>query len=175
MGQGQHHRALPSRQRGGKSAGDHLGHAVGLVDFRHPFGQAAEEGAVIHFLKGVAAAIFPLHLAHEQDHGGGILRRDMDAAGSVGGAGPAGDKTDAGPPGLLAMGFRHHGGAAFVAADDDLDAAVIQRVQHRQIGFARHAEDAGDALDAQLIHQHLCGGAGDGVGMHGHPKITFSV
>ena len=175
MRQRQHHRALASRQRGGKGAAHHFAHALGFVDFGHPFGHAAEEGAIIHFLESVAAAIFPLHLAHEQDHGRGILLGDMDAARGIGGAGAAGDKTDAGPPGLLAIGFRHHRGAAFIAADDDLDAAVMQRVQHRQIGFARHAEDMADALDAQLIHQHLGGGAGGNVGVNGHPNMTFSV
>jgi hypothetical protein len=54
------------------------------------------------------------------------------------------DKTNAGPPRLLAPGFRHHRGAALVAADGDGDAAVMQRIQHRQIGFAGHAEDAAD-------------------------------
>ena len=51
----------------------------------------------------------------------------------------------------------------------------MQRIQHRQIGFARHAENAADALDAQLVHQHLCGGAGGDFGVNGHPNRTFSV
>lgn len=99
----------------------------------------------------------------------------MNAAGRVGGTGTTGDKADARPPGLLAIGFRHHRSAAFIAADDDLDAAVMQRVQHRQIGFARHAEDVTHTLDAQLVHQHPGGGAGSDVSMNGHPNTTFSV
>jgi hypothetical protein len=64
------------------------------------------------------------------------------------------------------MGFGHHRRAAFVAADDDLDTAVFERIQHRQIGFARHAEDAGHTLDAQLLDQNLRGGAVQSVRCH---------
>ncbi len=172
MGQRQHHRAAAPGQRGAKGAANHLAHAVGFVHFRHPFGHAAKESAIIHLLKGVAAAIVPLDLAHEQDHGRGILLGDMNAARRVGGAGAAGDKADAGPPRLLAIGFRHHRRAAFIAARRDGDTAVVQRVQHRQIGFARHAEDMTHALDAQLVHQHLCGGGALGVHIHSNKALS---
>ena len=57
------------------------------------------------------------------------------------------------------------------------DAAVDQRIQYRQIAFAGHAEDMGDALYLQLIDKNLGGGAGHGIdlGMQRHPNTTFSV
>ena len=76
------------------------------------------------------------------------------------------------------MRFRHHRGTGFIAAHDDLDAAVVKRVQHCKIGFARHAENMADALGDQLLDQRLRGGAvGSRLGgsVQTHPKSTFSV
>ena len=136
-----------------------IGHRVRIVDLGGELGHAAEHGAEIHFLEGAPATVVTFDLNGKQDHGRGILLGDMDAAGRVGGAGAARDETDAGAARGLAMGFGHHRRAAFAAADDDLDAAVLEGIQHRQIGFARHAEDAGYTLDAKLPDQNLRGGA----------------
>jgi hypothetical protein len=89
MRQRQHHRALAARQAVAKARAHHLAHAVGFVHFRHPFGQSAEEGAVIHFLKGVAAAILPLHLSHETGSWEWNPAGRYDAAGRIGGPGRA--------------------------------------------------------------------------------------
>ena len=40
--------------------------------------------------------------------------------------------------------------------------------------WGSHAENMADALDAQLVHQHLCSGAGGDISVHGHPNRTFS-
>ena len=164
--QRQHHGAGPSVHRFGKGAADMIGHGIWIVDLGSELGHAAEHGFEIQFLKRAAAPVVRLHLSGKQDQGRGILLGDMDAARSIGGAGPARDETDAGAARRLAMGFGHHRRAAFVAADDDINAAVLQRIQHRQIGFTRHAEDAGHALDAQLLDQNLRGGAARSVRGH---------
>jgi hypothetical protein len=71
-----------------------------------------------------------------------------------------GDEADAGCSGRLADRFRHHGGAAFLAADRDRELAVMKGVEHRQVAFAGHAEDVAHAVDHELIDQHFGRGPG---------------
>ena len=54
-----------------------------------------------------------------------------------------------------------------LAADGDLDVAVVKRVEHGEIALAGHAEHVADALDDQLVDQHLGGGAQIVLGFHG--------
>ena len=79
-------------------------------------------------------------------------------ADGIGGAGPAGDEADAGPAGGLADRLRHHRGAALLAADRELDRAVVHAVERREIAFARHAEHMAHAMDDELIDQDLAAG-----------------
>ena len=51
-----------------KSAGDDFRYAGGIVNFRGPFGKAAEDFAHVDFLKSFAAFIGASDLTHEQDH-----------------------------------------------------------------------------------------------------------
>ena len=132
----------------------------GSLDFRRPFGHAAEEGAIVQFLEGVAVldvrrSTWPTNRIMGVESCWAIW---MPAEALVA-PGPRVTKQMPGRPVGLAIGFRHHRGAAFIAADRDLDAAVVKRVQHREIGFAGHAEDMADALGDQLFDQHLRGGA----------------
>ena len=87
----------------------------------------------------------------------------------VGGARSAGDEADAGAAGHLADGFRHHRRAALVAAHGDGDVAIVKRIEHGEIAFARHAEGVLDAVDDQLVDQHLGGGTQIVLGFH----VTF--
>ena len=105
--------------RGVKGARDDFRNARRIVDLGRPFGHGAEHRAVVEFLKRLALAHVARDLADEQDHRRGILLRDMDAGRRIGGARPARDEADAGPAGRLADGFRHHRGAAFLAADGE--------------------------------------------------------
>ena len=95
-----------------------------------------------------------------------FLLRDVDARRRIGGAGTAGDETDAGPAGRLADGFRHHRRAALVAAHGDFDVAVVKRIEHGEIALAGHAEGVADTVDDQLVDQHLGGGAQIVLGFH---------
>ena len=81
--------------------------------------------------------------------------------------GPARDEADARPAGRLADRFRHHRGAAFLAADRHGDVAVVKGVEHGEIAFAGHAEDVANAVVDQLIDQHL--GGRSRVLMSAHP------
>ena len=85
----------------------------------------------------------------------------MDADGRVRRAGPAGHERDAGAAGQLAVGFRHVGGAALVAADDKPQrfARFVERVEDREIALARNAEGEVDALREEIGDQNLATGA----------------
>jgi hypothetical protein len=88
--------------------------------------------------------------------------------GRVGGTRPPRHHADAGPAGQLAGGFRHHGGTPFLAAHGHAHRHIMQRIQHREIAFARHAEDVGHAMHEQLIDDQLAAGArGMGHGSEG--------
>jgi hypothetical protein len=132
--------------------------ALGLVDLRHPFGERAVHLPVVDFLEGLAIDHVAPDLADQQDHRRRILEGDMDARGRVGGAGPAGHHGDAGTPGQLAVGIRHHGRPALLTAGDETDVAVDQRVQQRQIALPRHAESHLDPMGRQRVRHQLPAG-----------------
>ena len=142
-----------------EGAADDFRNALGAVDLDHPLGHGAEDRLVVEFLKRLALLHVARNLAHEHDERGRILRGDMDAAGGVGGAGATRDHDDAGLAGDLARGFRHVGSATLLAAHDGLDVHVMQRVEHGEIAFARHAEDVAGAVDLQLVDEDLAAGA----------------
>ncbi len=54
------------------------GTRAGIVDLGHPFGDRAEDGTIVEFLKRLALAILARDLADEQDQRGGILLRDVE-------------------------------------------------------------------------------------------------
>ena len=62
---------------------------------------------------------------------------------------------------------RHHRRARLLPADRDLDAGIVERIERREIGFARHAIDPLDALLDELVDEDLAAGAGIRVGHHG--------
>ena len=140
-----------------KGARHDLRHAARIIDFRRPFRNRAEEGAVVHFLKGVAAEECAFDLPDKKQHRGRVMARNVDAGRGVGRARTARDETDARPPGRFAHRLGHHRGARFVTANGDRHLAVAQSVQHRQIAFTGNAENMAHAIGDQLIHKHLRG------------------
>jgi hypothetical protein len=142
-----------------EGAGDEFGDAGGIVDLAHPFGEFGEGAAELDLLEGLALAGVALDLADEQDHRDRILPGDVQAGGGVGGAGAAGDHADAGLAGEPAPGVGHHRGAAFLAADDDLDVAVIERVEHGEETLAGHAGEALDAVRLQCLDDQFSAGS----------------
>ncbi len=158
LGQRDDDRAGAAGGRDRKGAGDEFGDARGIVDLDHPFGDVAEEALVVDFLESLALLGVAGDLADEQDDGNRILHGDVDAGRRIGGAGAAGDEADAGLAGQAALAVGHHRGAAFLAADDGADRRIVQRVEHREIGFARHAEDAIDAVGFERVDDQLSAG-----------------
>ncbi|MNJ26376.1 hypothetical protein D3C77_208570 [compost metagenome] len=162
LGQGDDDRAHAALLGDGEGALDHLDGALRALDLGGPFGQAAEDFAIVDLLEGAAAAVGQGDLADEQDHRRRILMRRMHADRGVGRARPARDHADAGTARQLAIGLGHVGGAGLVAADDDLDlvAHVGQGVEHGEIALARHAEDLVDPVHHQGFDQTAGGGSG---------------
>src|SRR6202030_1592984 len=118
-----------------------------IVDFGRPFGHGAEHGPVIQFLKRLAPADMARDLPNEHDHRRGILVRDVDAGGGVGSARATGDEADARPAGGLAGRFRHHGGAALLAAYGEREITIMECIENREIALAGHAESVAYAVD----------------------------
>jgi len=96
----------------------------------------------------------------------------MQPDGGVGGPGAASDKTDPRPAGQLAIGLGHDAGAAFLAADHELDAVlrIVEGVESRQIALPRHAEGQIDPVNLQLIDQDLATGPAAERFAHGIPR-----
>ena len=150
----QDHRPRPAGGRRVEGAAHELGNPRGVVDLGDPLAERAKHAPEIDLLKGLAFLDAARHLTHEEDHRGGILERHVDARRGIRRARAPGDETDPRPPGQLAVGFGHHGAAAFLPADDELDLRrVVERVEHRQIALAGHPEDELHPVNGKLIHQ----------------------
>ena len=142
-----------------KGARQNFRNALSPVDLHHPLGHGAEDRLVIEFLKRLALLHAARHLAHEHDERGRILRGDMNAGRGIGGTGPPGHHYNTGLARHLTMGFRHESSATFLAADDGLDRRIMERIEHREITFARHAEDMAGTMDRQLVDEDLAAAA----------------
>ena len=157
LGQGQHDRTRAARAGEGESARDEFIYARRIVDFRDPFGFAAEHGGIIDLLKRPAAPREALDLADEEDHRRRIMGCDMHPGEGVGRSRPARHEANPGLAGGLAISVGHHRGAGLVATDREGKTALIAGVEHGQIAFARHAIGPVDAIDQQLIDKRARG------------------
>jgi hypothetical protein len=158
--QGDHDRAGAAGGRHMEGAGHDFGEARRIVHFRGPFGERSEGGAIVELLERLAFAHAALDLADEENHRRGILLGDVDARRGVRRPWAAGHEADARTAGELAVGFRHHGGAAFLAAYGHVDVRVMQRIQRGQVALARNAEDVINPVQSKLIDKDLAAGAG---------------
>ena len=143
---------------------------VSIVNFGCPFCSLTENRAVIHFLEGFTFAHAAFNLAHEQDHGGGILIGDVHAGVGIGGTRATCDHADARLAREFAVRIGHHGRPAFLAANSDLDIGIVQTVEHGQVTFARHTEHVFYAVSNQLINKDVSthtGRLGSRFGFHG--------
>ncbi len=74
---------------------------------------------------------------------------------------PARDHADAGAAGQLAVGVGRVGGGALVAAVDDPEAVamLVEAVEQREVGLARHAERELGSVGDEPVRQQLPSGA----------------
>jgi hypothetical protein len=130
-----------------------------LLDLDDPFRHLAEHAAVVELLERLAPAMPARHLPDEQDQRRRVLVGGMDADRGVGGAGRTGDEADAGAAGELAVGVGHVRGARLVACDHESDRRVVQRVEDGDVALAWNAERRLDAVDDELVDEHLRAGS----------------
>ena len=163
----------PARHRGVERAAHVLGDALDAVDLRHPLRHLAVHAPVVDLLERLALDEFVADLADEHHHRRRVLEAGVHADRAVGRAGAARDEQHAGLAGELAVGLRHVGGAAFLAADDELQlvAHVVQAVEHRQVALAGHAERHLHALRHQRVGEDPAAVARLQIGFH---AVTFS-
>jgi hypothetical protein len=163
---GQHDRHRPRHPLRGAMEGAHhrLADLAGVVHLVDRLGHGAEELGIVDLLEGAAAALLARHLADQHHDGHRVLLGDMDGDRAVRGAGAAADGEHAHAAGHLGLGHRHEAGARFMPAGDGGDPGVAQRVEQRQIAFARHAIEALEALRLQRAHDLV-----------GDPLVIFSA
>ena len=160
LGQRDDDRARPALQRHVEGARQHLGDAGRIVDLDRPFGHRAEDGAIVHLLERPPAPHAALDLADEDDQRHGIVLGDVDPRHGVRRPGAARHHADPGAAGDARHRVGHHGGASLVPADREGDGRIVQRVQHREIALARHAEHMVHALGGEALDQDAAAAAG---------------
>ena len=134
-----------------------------MIDPRRPFGDRAEKGGKVDFLKAFAVPHARIDVADEQDHRLRILPRDMDADAGIGRPGAARHEGHAGPTGHRPLGTGHERRTAFLAAGHHIDRILLrQSVEDLQEAFAGDGEDTFAPLFDQAIDQQAGGGRGGG-------------
>ena len=159
LGQRDHDGTGPALHRDMERPRYDLGYSRHVVDLRRPLRERAEDGAIIHLLKGAAFAHAALDLPDEQDQRGRIMFGDVDRVRGIHRARAARDEDDAWPSGQSRRCLGHERRAGFMPRDRQLDGRIVERVEHGQVGLAGHAEDVRDALRDQLIDEDLTAGA----------------
>ena len=160
LGQRQHDRAGTARGRGEEGARDELRNPPRVVDLGHPFRHRPEHQAIVDFLERLALHHVAPDLAQQKDHRRRILKCDMNAGRRIGGAGPARGERDARAARQLAIGVRHHGGAAFMPGVDEPHAlALVHAVERGKEALAGHAEHGVGVVQGQLLDQNMATGS----------------
>ncbi len=161
FGQCEHDGARAAGDRGTPRVCDVFGDARSAVDLRSPLGDRAEHLPVVDFLERLAVDHVAADLADERDQRRRILRGRVNADRRIGRARAACDEDEPGLSRELAVRLGHVRGTAFLPADEELQAlaSVVQRVEHREIALARHAERMRRALREQARDQDLAAGS----------------
>ena len=111
-------------------------------------------------------------LADEHQHRRRVLERSVHADRAVGGARPARNEQHPGLTRELGPGLGHVGGAAFLAADDEIQPAlqVVQAIEHRQEALAGHPEGGAHAMPGKRIGEDAAAVARFQVAFHRRDK-----
>ena len=161
LGQRQHHRPGRPDCATLKRVRDVFGNAVGAIDLRDPFGDAAVHAPVVDFLERLAIAkslpTWPTNtiIGDESCCAVWMPTAALDAPG------PRVTNAMPGPAGQLAVRFGHVRRAAFLAADDkpQLFAHIVQASSTGEIAFAGNAKSQIGALSKKVRDQNLAAGA----------------
>ncbi len=156
--QTEYHRALPAGTRRREGPAEVFGQPRGVLDVGRPLGHRTEQRTDVHLLPGFALAEATGYLADEYQQGRGILCRHVQPGQRIGAARSARDEAYPGSPGGLGIGFGHHRGTAFLAADHQGDVRrVMQCIEHRQEALARNRENAVHAVAPEQLDDGLAG------------------
>ena len=153
LGQREHDRPGPSRERERERALEVLGQAVGAIDVPRRLGDAAERARVVDLLPGLAALERPRHVPDEQDQRRRVLLRGVHPDRRLRRARAARDEADPRAAGELAVRLRGVRGPLLVAAGDEPDRRVVERVEHGQEALAGQAEREVDPVQLELVDE----------------------
>ena len=142
-----------------EGAGHELGNPVGAVDLRHPLRHRPEHLPVVDLLKRLAPHHLPADLADQKYQRRRILVSGVDSARGMRRPGAARDHADSGTARELPVRVGHVGGTHFVAARDEADRRVVERIEYGQVALTRHAERDVDAVDDELVDDELPAGS----------------
>ena len=164
FGERQHDGSRPAGHRHPVGVRDVLGNPLRPVDLGNPFGDAAVHPPIVDLLERLAIGEVAADLPHEHKERRGILRGRVYPDGGIRGTRPAGDDRDSRASRHLAAGFGHVRGAAFLPADDELQAIahVVERVQHGEKALTRDTERVRRALGNEVGDENLAAGAEQG-------------
>ena len=111
--------------------------------------------AVVDLLERLAPHHLATDLADQEDQWRRVLVGGVHPACGVRRPRAARDHADPRPAGELAVGVGHVGGPDLVAAGDEPDRGVVERVEHGQIALAGNAEGQLDSVDDELVDEEL--------------------
>ena len=151
--QPEHDRARTAGGGDGEGAGDELGNPLGVVDLRRPFREPAEHLAQVELLERLPLEHRPPDLADEKEERRRALNGGVQPHARVRRPRPPRGQADTRPPGQLPVRLGHVRRTRLVAADDEADRAVVERVEHGEVALAGDAEGDVDAVDVQLVDE----------------------
>ena len=130
-----------------------LGQAIGAIDVPRRLGDAAERACVVDLLPGLAALERSRHVPDEQDQRRRVLLRGVHPDGRLRRPRAARDEADPRAAGELAVRLGSVRGSLLVAAGDEPDRRVVERVEHGQEALAGQAEREVDPVQLELVDE----------------------
>ena len=140
----------------------------GAIDAIHAFAERPVDLALIgvlmevELLVGMAAVVMGRNVAGDHNHRDRIERGVGDAGCGIGQARAEMAQHHAGSPGGARVAVGRVRRDLFVAARDEPDAALAERIEHRDVRVAAEAEDDFDAEPLEILHHQVGGDAGRG-------------
>ena len=92
-------------------------------------------------------------MADEEDQRRRVLKRGVDAGGSMRRSRRPRHEADARLPGQLSVSLSHVRGAGLVPRDDEADGSVPERIENGDVTLARNAERGIDAVNDELVDE----------------------
>ena len=147
------HRPRPPRQRQRERTLDVLRDPVGTLDLPRGFGDPVEGARVVDLLPRFSSPERTRHLADEEKHRRRVLSGRVHPHGRLRRSRAARHDADPRPAGQLPVRLRCVRSAALVAAGDEPDRGVVERIEDRQKALSREAEREVGAVQLELVDE----------------------